>query len=177
MDPELFFTDHGPNAIYGDGPKSATRRAWEKAKQICVNCPVMRECARDALGEVEGVWGGLDPGQRLQLRREHGVKIRGLKGPLKREYAELAHKLRNDTKLTVQDAARIIGVSLSTLAYLVDWYEDDVAKRTARADKARARRANESGLGVESIPRTPRTGASVAYDTKAKRGRQLDRAG
>lgn len=33
----------------------------QKAQQICMSCPVARECLRHALslGDVEGVWGGL----------------------------------------------------------------------------------------------------------------------
>jgi WhiB family redox-sensing transcriptional regulator len=44
--PELFFETYG--------------RALDLAKQLCVDCPIRRECLSAALerGEPHGVWGG-----------------------------------------------------------------------------------------------------------------------
>ena len=47
--------------------------AQRKAAVICRHCPVMQECAADALdNQVEyGIWGGLTERQRRALLREH----------------------------------------------------------------------------------------------------------
>jgi WhiB family redox-sensing transcriptional regulator len=40
-----------------------------RAKDICAECPVRRQCLAWVLlcGDEFGIWGGLDPGQRLAL--------------------------------------------------------------------------------------------------------------
>jgi WhiB family transcriptional regulator, redox-sensing transcriptional regulator len=47
--------------------------AQRKAAVICRHCPVMQECAADALdNKVEfGVWGGMTERQRRTLLKEH----------------------------------------------------------------------------------------------------------
>lgn len=56
-DSEIFFPSH-------DDPGT-------EAKQICQRCHVKAECLRFALSNDEqfGIWGGLDPGERGNLRR------------------------------------------------------------------------------------------------------------
>lgn len=60
------------------------RRApwWERAKQICVTCPVRQECLAFALtvpAEVDkvGIVGGLDPAERRALRPPPGPRLYG----------------------------------------------------------------------------------------------------
>jgi WhiB family redox-sensing transcriptional regulator len=61
-DPELFFPigSTGPAAIQA-----------EKAKAVCVGCPVREECLDWALttGQDAGVWGGLSEEERRALTR------------------------------------------------------------------------------------------------------------
>ncbi|MDT5223508.1 MAG: WhiB family transcriptional regulator, redox-sensing transcriptional regulator [Mycobacterium sp.] len=47
--------------------------AQRQAASICRHCPVMKECAADALdNKVEfGVWGGMTERQRRALLKEH----------------------------------------------------------------------------------------------------------
>ena len=42
------------------------------AKEVCARCSVREECLSLALGEQigEGIWGGLAPAERRQLRRD-----------------------------------------------------------------------------------------------------------
>ena len=41
----------------------------EEARNICLGCPVVLECAEYAIeNETEGFWGGLSPRQREDLR-------------------------------------------------------------------------------------------------------------
>ncbi|HLI77071.1 MAG TPA: WhiB family transcriptional regulator [Acidobacteriaceae bacterium] len=44
-----------------------------QAQQVCQDCPIRPGCLAEALdGRYDyGVWGGLDPGQRRELRRRH----------------------------------------------------------------------------------------------------------
>lgn len=54
---DLFFPDSG--------------RATHKIREFCGNCPVTLECLTTAMDEniQTGIWGGLDSGQRKQLRK------------------------------------------------------------------------------------------------------------
>lgn len=122
-----FFVDHGPAQYKRPGRKLL--EAWSRAKEICEFCPVRLECARDSLGEHEGVWGGLDPAERSVLRKLHSVQVRRMDGDDKQEYAELAHRLRNGFKYQTRDVSRIMGVTEGTVAYLVDWYNDYLASQ------------------------------------------------
>lgn len=56
-DPEIFFPAHDDQGT--------------EARQICGGCPVRAECLDYAIqaDERHGIWGGLDPGERRNLRR------------------------------------------------------------------------------------------------------------
>lgn len=61
-DPDLFF------------PVSAVGVAAEQAEQacrICADCEVRRQCLEFAMehAEMEGIWGGTTPEQRMRARR------------------------------------------------------------------------------------------------------------
>lgn len=62
VDPELFFPT-------GEG--AAARADVARAVAVCRTCAVSVPCLEWALttGQDEGVWGGLDPGERRRLRR------------------------------------------------------------------------------------------------------------
>jgi len=62
VDPDLFYAD---------------KSDWSmtiKAKLVCRECPVRAQCLSYALenNEVFGVWGGMSPTQRKDLRRAGG---------------------------------------------------------------------------------------------------------
>ena len=61
-DPELFFP-------VGDGAPALLQIA--EAKAVCRRCPVVAECLTWALesGQGYGVWGGLTPDGRRELKR------------------------------------------------------------------------------------------------------------
>ena len=52
-------------------PPSDVPGSAKKAKTICAGCPVQAECLSFALetAQSEGVWGGMDSGERRRLRR------------------------------------------------------------------------------------------------------------
>jgi hypothetical protein len=46
------------------------------AKSICNRCPHRRECAEWGIKfETHGIWGGLTPRARQQVRRDRGIKV------------------------------------------------------------------------------------------------------
>jgi WhiB family redox-sensing transcriptional regulator len=59
-DPELFFTREGAS-------RETNRTAELEAKQICAECVVRPQCLSIALARNEqyGIWGGLNPKERL----------------------------------------------------------------------------------------------------------------
>ncbi|MFI6585015.1 WhiB family transcriptional regulator [Embleya sp. NPDC050493] len=70
VDSALFF--------HPEGERGAARVAREaSAKEVCMRCPVRRQCATHALKvrEPYGVWGGLTEDERVELDsdRRHGV--------------------------------------------------------------------------------------------------------
>lgn len=135
--PEMFFFSNGKETLAH--PSHKVQEKWDRAKRVCQTCPFKKECARDNLGEVEGVWGGLDPAQRIQLRATHSINVRRLNGPVKAEYAKLAHYLRKDRNYPWSDVARIIGINVPTSQYLYDWHEERLKERARRvAEKQKA---------------------------------------
>jgi hypothetical protein len=65
-DRHLFFSAGGQPSRK---PSETTQELWNQAKEICAMCPVLKQCARDTLGEEYGVFGGLDEHQRYLIRR------------------------------------------------------------------------------------------------------------
>jgi WhiB family transcriptional regulator, redox-sensing transcriptional regulator len=59
--------DADPDELFVQGA------AQRRAAVICRHCPVMKQCAADALdNQVEyGVWGGMTERQRRELLKEH----------------------------------------------------------------------------------------------------------
>lgn len=63
MDSAVFFSPPGEHG-------SARRAREKRARAVCAQCPVRRECAATALliGEEFGTWGGLSERERQKLR-------------------------------------------------------------------------------------------------------------
>jgi WhiB family transcriptional regulator, redox-sensing transcriptional regulator len=63
VDPDLFF----PISAAGKGAEQIAR-----ARRVCAGCRVRRQCLDFALdaGEIEGIWGGTTPDERIRARRE-----------------------------------------------------------------------------------------------------------
>ncbi len=51
-------------------PKGDRGFQWEPGRRLCQSCPVQGECLSHALtcGETFGMWGGLNEGERANLR-------------------------------------------------------------------------------------------------------------
>ncbi|MGH9291933.1 MAG: WhiB family transcriptional regulator, partial [Acidimicrobiales bacterium] len=59
-----------PPSVYFPERK-ATAVDYGQARAICAGCPVVEPCLRAGMGEAFGMWGGLSPRERQQLRRRH----------------------------------------------------------------------------------------------------------
>jgi WhiB family redox-sensing transcriptional regulator len=55
--------------FFSDNKGKSGAREVEKAKAVCAGCTVRDECLEAGLAEQFGVWGGLIPHERKQLRR------------------------------------------------------------------------------------------------------------
>ncbi|MFE7423123.1 WhiB family transcriptional regulator [Rhodococcus sp. NPDC057529] len=77
MDTELFFPQDPE-------PRPDRIRRERKAKEVCIDCPVLRECRNYALaaGEVYGVWGGTSESERRTMHRTE-IRIDRVKAPLR----------------------------------------------------------------------------------------------
>lgn len=77
-----------------------TNATSEFAKAICARCPVIMECARWAIrNESWGIWGGLTPAERVQIR---GVPYPVTRGPA--EDDDFAASWRGDAALPRNEA-------------------------------------------------------------------------
>lgn len=117
-----------------DNPSKRVVEAWNKAKTVCRGCPVRVQCARDSLGEVEGVWGGYDPAQRRALRWRHSQTVRAMQGPKKKEYAAFVAKLHDQMNMPFKSIARVIGITHATVLHLYAWHQDELKAAEDLAD-------------------------------------------
>jgi WhiB family redox-sensing transcriptional regulator len=68
LDTDLFYS--------ADFARGAPKRKQEAAaKAICAACPVIDQCLARALeiGEAHGIWGGMNPEERVALRKSRDV--------------------------------------------------------------------------------------------------------
>lgn len=65
VDPDLWFPDTDPYQV-------------QKAKAVCMSCPVMSECADYAITRYVpyGIWGGMTADDRVTYRRRKGQPLR-----------------------------------------------------------------------------------------------------
>lgn len=49
-------------------PERGDMAGWQRARQVCRDCPVIEQCREAGLDELHGCWGGLSPDERRRLR-------------------------------------------------------------------------------------------------------------
>jgi hypothetical protein len=70
VDPEIFFTldpEDEPNAL---ARRRENGRRDAAARKVCARCPIRQECLEENLDAEYGVYGGLGPLSRRQLRSD-----------------------------------------------------------------------------------------------------------
>lgn len=71
---ETFFYP-GPQNVR-QPPGAAAQRAWDQAKEVCIECPVFLACRENRWGEEYGVVGGTDQYERQLFRRRQTRELR-----------------------------------------------------------------------------------------------------
>jgi len=66
---------HNPDLMF---PEDDELHLYEKAKRVCEECPVTSFCLEIGINEKCGMWGGLDPEQRLKLVKSKQIPIERL---------------------------------------------------------------------------------------------------
>jgi WhiB family redox-sensing transcriptional regulator len=63
--------DHDPELFFPEGAAGPAQDQAERAKQVCLDCPVRKPCLRFALwhGLGYGIWGGVSGEERRFLQR------------------------------------------------------------------------------------------------------------
>ena len=105
VDPDLFFPD-------GRGGAVAVQN--EKAKEVCMGCPVRAVCLEWALdtGQSAGVWGGMSEDERRPLRQDLLEKRSGVRRCLEAQ-AYIEQRLEQNT--SESEIAEELGVWRSSL--------------------------------------------------------------
>lgn len=121
----------GPGLFYV-GEKAQVRE-YDAARSVCTTCPVQADCLDFAL-EVDdrhGMWGGLTPGERDQVRNKRGLHRGGDHGTS----ATRESQVRDDRIL-----ARYEATGSRDGAYIAAELGITVAAFNARMARARKRR-------------------------------------
>lgn len=92
VSPELFFHPEGERG-------SARRRRDERAKRLCLQCPVLEQCRSHALSAREpyGVWGAMTEEERIAILAEADITPGDHKGA--------AHKVTATARSAAHPAA------------------------------------------------------------------------
>ncbi len=70
-----------PIEWFFDQERDQTRKTPEEAKKACRSCPVFASCFEHALKyEMYGSWAMTTKGQRVRLRKRHGIEIQSVEG-------------------------------------------------------------------------------------------------
>lgn len=86
---EATFFASGPQKI-SLAPGGPVQRAWDAAKEVCIECPIFLRCRASALSVEYGVMGGYDEHERYLIRRR---KTRALERAAADERSALAERM------------------------------------------------------------------------------------
>lgn len=151
-DSSLFF--------HPEGERGAARAAREQsAKEICLNCPVQKQCCEHALRvrEPYGVWGGMTEEEReIQYQRNKAL----LRARAVREKAALVEKAKLKEKM-LRDHERALGrrtetVELPPVPEVAEADAVPVAAGAAAQAGASAGAAAQAGSGAPAPDTTPK---------------------
>lgn len=118
-DRRLFFVR---NSAASKRPPEKTQALWDRAKEICGICPVMQQCRRDTLGEMDGVWGGLDPHQRFRIRQALPAAVKRWPRERQLRWGEELNRLRESGKV-FRDIQRVTGIPEAPAIYLISQWQ------------------------------------------------------
>lgn len=138
-DPEIFFPAAPGPVLKGPAPP-ARQKKLDRAKAICKTCPVLNQCRRDTLGEIEGVFGGRDEWQR-QLIRTQIPRAYRTKWPASRRRAWQAYVygLHTYQGLSFKQIKYLTGIPLKLAQEMTETWEAYLAALPPPPEKIRTR--------------------------------------
>lgn len=139
--------------------------AYKKAKAVCRHCPVLALCQRDTLGEVDGIWGGMDPKERRKLRRERSLVVNQWSDEAKLAYGQMITDLRPG--MVWSEISRLTSLNLTAVMYLHQWLESytggwaepalrvaaDVSHKTPASKVSEIIQLSKEGVSLRGIAR------------------------
>lgn len=127
----------GPQFVRTQPGKTAQRH-WDKAKETCIECPVMLACRASGWGEEFGVIGGTDQHERYLHRRNQQRRYRKL--PPQEQAALRAHVHARARTKSMETISGETGLSTGQLRAMVKMHREEL-EEAARAAAAAARAA------------------------------------
>lgn len=136
---ELEETFFYPGPLYVTKPPSAmSRKRWDMAKEVCIECPVFLSCRAENMGQEYGVWGGTDQYERSRHRRRMTSSLRK-RDQEQREAlaASLAERAGGAGAARAEALSWSTGYSLQTVRGLIAEHRERIGtQHTARRDAA-----------------------------------------
>lgn len=179
MDVDIFFPSQAMRRDPDARVPAKLQAAWDRAKQFCYQCPVRNKCARDHLGEPEGVWGGLDPQERKRARRVRSRHMREApeSSRARSQYGRMVHELRTNARLDFKSIARVLGIDEEVVHELYTWRLNKIEEEEERS-KVAALPVEETEEEEEIIWPTapPRTGGDMWVRYMGRVIREIGRA-
>jgi hypothetical protein len=134
---ERTFFYPGPMAV-AKPPAKRSLRAWDQAKEVCIECPIFLACREANWGQDYGVWGGTDQHER-HLYRRRLTKLLGLKDPEERAALAAHFHARHGSGLGESPdlIARQTGYSVVSIRILIAEHEEALEADRLRREVAK----------------------------------------
>lgn len=139
----LFF--FGPSTPYAK-PAPSVQEVWDRAKEVCLSCPLLGPCEAGSKGEEFGVWGGRDQYERYLYRRKVSRRLAKMTEEEKDVIAAELHGMTTGPLgRRPVDISRRTGYAVTTVKKLLDRH-DKVTKAVVPAGPGRLTPDEERAL-------------------------------
>jgi radical SAM protein with 4Fe4S-binding SPASM domain len=135
---ELDKTFNFSATTFRTAPKGDAYKAWEEAKEVCIECPVFLICREQCWGQEYGVVGGTDEHERYLYRRQMTAQLARKDADERAQLAAYFHA-RHAGGLgdTAGSMARSTGYSKSSVEALLAEHQAVLDAESRRRDAAR----------------------------------------
>jgi hypothetical protein len=125
----------GPTAV-SEAPSALAQRHWDRAREICLNCPVFLRCGDENMGQEFGVYAATDQHERYRLRKRLTAALRKTDGEQREALAKtLAERAGGAEAARAETLAWSTGYSVQTVRVLIAEHRERVsAQRQERRD-------------------------------------------
>ncbi len=162
---KTFFFSSSQNVALTPSPKA--QRAWDEAKEICIECPVFLTCRASNLGQEYGVFGGLDEHERHLLRRQTARALARASADERAAMAAYFHtRYADGLGDSPVQMARATGYSKTAVTALIEEHQALLEQQAPKAPEvARWRRSAEAIVWPKASP--PKKDGWVWYRDRA----------